>query len=134
MKEWQVKQEVYHRLNKNHTDDLNKVEIVFDDNQEVIIKNAIRHFNEKVDEWLYPAKSYVVAICYAYWISRDFDEDFYDLLNEPMLLAGNDPYFKTYENSKEIYDSILNNIDWPLMVIHGMVRDIKGYYDVEIGY
>ena len=134
MKEWQVKQEVYHRLNKNHTDDLNKVEIVFDDNQEVIIKNAIRHFNEKVDEWLYPAKSYVVAICYAYWISRDFDEYFYDLLNEPMLLAGNDPYFKTYENSKEIYDSILNNIDWPLMVIHGMVRDIKGYYDVEIGY
>ena len=97
MKEWQVKQEVYHRLNKNHTDDLNKVEIVFDDNQEVIIKNAIRHFNEKVDEWLYPAKSYVVAICYAYWVSRDFNEDFYDLLNEPMLLAGNDPYFKTYE-------------------------------------
>tara|TARA_B100000768_G_scaffold39913_1_gene38768 strand:- start:49033 stop:49437 length:405 start_codon:yes stop_codon:yes gene_type:complete len=134
MKEWQVKQEVYHRLNKDHTDDLNKVEIVFDDNQEVIIKNAILHFNEKVDEWLYPAKSYVVAICYAYWISRDFDEDFYDLLNDPMLLAENDPYFKTYENSKEIYDRILNNIDWPLMVIHGMVRDIKGYYDVEIGY
>ena len=134
MKEWQVKQEVYHRLNKYHTDDLNKVEIVFDDNQEVIIKNAIRHFNEKVDEWLYPAKSYVVAICYAHWISRDFDEDFYDLLNEPMLLAGNDPYFQTYDSSKEIYDSILNNIDWPLMVIHGMVRDIKGYYDVEIGY
>ena len=134
MQEWKIKQEVYHRLNKDHTDDLNKVKIVFDDNQEVIIKNAILHFNEKVDEWLYPAKSYVVAICYAHWISRDFDEDFYDLLNDPMLLAGNDPYFKTYENSKEIYDRILNNIDWPLMVIHGMVRDIKGYYDVEIGY
>jgi len=134
MKEWQVKQEVYHRLNKDHTDDLNKVKIVFDDNQEVIIKNAIRHFNEKVDEWLYPAKSYAVAICYAHWISKDFNEDFYDLLNDPMLLAGNDPYFQTYDSSKEIYDSILNNIDWPLMVIHGMVRDIKGYYDVEIGY
>jgi len=134
MQEWKIKQEVYHRLNKDHTDDLNKVEIVFDDNQEVIIKNAILHFNEKVDEWLYPAKSYVVAICYAYWISRDFNEDFYDLLNDPMLLAGNDPHFKTYENSKEIYDRVLNNIDWPLMVIHGMVGDIKGYYDVEIWY
>jgi len=134
MKEWQVKQEVYHRLNKDHTDDLNKVKIVFDDNQEVIIKNAIRHFNEKVDEWLYPAKSYAVAICYAYWISKDFNEDFYDLLNDPMLLAGNDPYFQTYDSSKEIYDRILNNIDWPLMIIHGMVSDIKGYYDVEIGY
>ena len=46
-----------------HKDDLNKVDIVW--RPDSIVNDAVRHFDEKVDEWIYPAKSYFVAICYA---------------------------------------------------------------------
>ena len=130
MKDWKVKQEVYHRLNKEYSDDLNKVDIVISDKVE---EDALRHFFEYVDEWIYPSKSYAVAFCYAYWISQDFDEDFWQLLNDPMLLAGNDPYYKTYDESPEVYDYLFDHVDWPIPM-KGMVPDIKEYYDAEIGY
>ena len=130
MKDWKVKQEVYHRLNTEHSDDLNKVDIVITEN---VKEDAARHFFEYVDEWIYPSKSYAVAYCYAYWISQDFDEDFWELLRDPMLLAGNDPYYKTYDESPEVYDYLFDNIDWPIPMT-GMVPDIRKYYDAEIGY
>jgi hypothetical protein len=130
MKEWKVKQEVYHRLNKEYSDDLNKVDIVISDK---VAEDALRHFFEYVDEWIYPSKSYAVAFCYAYWISQDFDEDFWELLKDPMLLAGNDPYYKTYDESPEVYDYLFDHVDWPIPM-KGMVPDIKEYYDAEIGY
>jgi len=129
MQDWKIKQEIYHRLNTEYTDDLNKVDIVITEN---VKEDALRHFFEYVDEWIYPAKSYAVAFCYAYWISQDYNEDFYELLNDPMLLAGNDPYYKTYAESPEVYDYLFNAIDLPIPM-KGMVPDIKEYYDVECG-
>ena len=131
MKTWRIKQELYHRLNKEYTDDLNKVDILFTDN---IIENAHRHFFERVDHWIYPAKSYFVAICYASWISKDFNEDFYEVLSDPMLLAGNDPYFLPYGDAEAIYDEIISKIDINNIEMIGMVSDVKEYYNAEIGY
>jgi hypothetical protein len=129
MQEWKVKQEIYHRLNHEYRDDLNKVDIVMSDDY----NDIIRHFHEKVDQWIYPAKSYFVAVCYASWISEDYNEDLIELLKDPMLLAGNDPYFKTYEEDQETYDKILRDIELPLKMT-GMVPDVKEYYDEEIGF
>lgn len=127
MKEWKIRQEIYHRLNREYTDDLNRVDIAFREN---IVYEALRHFNERVDEWIYPAKSYFVAICYASWIAEDFNEDFYELLNDEMLLAGNDPYFMTYSKDRDTYDAILKDIQLPLAMT-GMVPDVRGYYEDE---
>lgn len=129
MKEWKIKQEVYHRLNKEDSDNLNLVDIQITTN---IKEDALRHFFEKIDEWIYPSKSYVVAFCYAYWISIDYDEDFWELLRDPNLLYGNDPYFKTYDEDPETYDFLFDHIDWPIPM-QGMVSDIKEYYNAEIG-
>ena len=129
MKEWRVRQELYHRLNKEYSDDLNNVDIVW---TEDVVNEAVRHFYERIDQWIYPSKSYFVAICYASWLSEDFDEDFFDLLNDPMLLAGNDPYFKPYNLDSEIYDSILKHVSLPLPMT-GMVEDVRSYYEEEFG-
>jgi len=128
MQEWKVKQEIYHRLNKYHTDDLNSVDIRISNDYNDIVK----HFTEQVDEWIYPAKSYFVAVCYASWISQDYDEDLLTLLNDPLLLAGNDPYFKTYSEDPHTYDKILQDVTLPLPMT-GMVPDVKEYYNDEIG-
>jgi hypothetical protein len=127
MKEWKIRQEYFHTMNKEYSDDLNKVKITLSDD---IVDNAVRHFNEYVDEWIYPAKSYAVAICYASWIAEDFDEDFYELLNDSDLLAGNDPYFVPYEEDKYTYDEIIDAV-LPLQ-FEGMVPDIREYYEEEI--
>jgi hypothetical protein len=128
MQEWKIKQEIYHRLNKEYSDDLNKVDIVISDDYSDIIK----HFYQQVDQWIYPAKSYFVAVCYASWISEDYGDDLINLLKDPMLLAGNDPYFKTYDQDPTTYYKILKDITIPIQMF-GMVPDVRRYYDEEIG-
>ena len=130
MQEWKIKQEIYHRLNLEHSDDLNSVDIRISN---TVKEDALRHFYENIQEWIYPSKSYAVAYCYAYWISQDYGENFWDLLNDPLLLAGNDPYFETYDNSPEVYDYLFERVDWPIPMT-GMVPDIKEYYNAEIGH
>lgn len=131
MKIWKIKQEIYHRLNHEFKDDLNAVDIEI---TEDIVGEAIHHFHHKVNKWIYPAKSYFVAICYASWIAKDFGEDFYETLNDPGLLAGNDPFFVPYHKANNIYDEILSVIDATDIKMTGMVPDVKEYYDAEIGY
>ena len=41
MKDWKIKQELYHRLNRTHDDDLKEVKVEIDDD---IVGNAIRYF------------------------------------------------------------------------------------------
>jgi hypothetical protein len=98
---------------------------------EEVVKYALQYFQTKEIGWIYPSKSYVVAICYAKWLSEDFGEDFYELLNDEELLAGNDPYFVTYKKSKDLYDEIINNIE-NFDENRGVIPDIRKYYEEEI--
>ena len=127
MKDWKIKQELYHRLNVVHEDDLSKVNIQKTNN---VVDDAIRYFNERDIGWIYPSKSYVVAICYAWWLSHDFQEDFADLLNDKDLLYGNDPYFKPYSEDTDTYNAIIDKV-LPLNETKGMVPDIKKGYTAE---
>jgi hypothetical protein len=128
MKEWKIKQEIYHRLYKTYDDDLKLFIIEFTDN---VVEKAIEYFKNDKLGWVYPSKSYVVAICYAKWISYDFDENFYEILNDENLLAGNDPYFLPYGKSKKIYDDILKRIG-DFDQSSGIIPDIRRYYEEEI--
>tara|TARA_R110002072_G_scaffold1322_2_gene10781 strand:+ start:5369 stop:5707 length:339 start_codon:yes stop_codon:yes gene_type:complete len=98
--------------------------------EENIVRDAVLHFNEYVDETIRPAKAYFVAICYAHWLSQDFNEDFFELLNDKYLLAENDPHFIQYHLDIDTYDQILKNIEFPLKMI-GMVPDVRKYYEDE---
>lgn len=129
MKEWKIRQFVYHSTTQEYQDDLNKFDIVY--NEDNIVNDAVLHFEERVDQFLYPAKSYFVAICYAYWIQQQYGDDFYESLNDKNLLYGNDPYFKTYDEDKETYDQILQRVE--LLPMKGMVPDVRKYYDAECG-
>jgi len=126
-KEWKIRQALYHKLNSDYTDDLKKIKIEINKN---IVENAVRYFFNEDMPFIYPSKSYVVAICYAYWLSKDFSEDFYELLDDNNLLYGNDPYFKTYSEDTKTYDEILKKV-MPLDENKGIVPDIKNYYMAE---
>jgi len=124
--EWKIRQEIYHRLNKEHSDDLNDKEVVITKN---IVDDAVRYFFERDIGWIYPSKSYMVGICYAKWISEEFGGDPLEYLSDPDLLFGNDPYYTCYNDTPEIYDEILEKIgNYQFDMTSGMVPDVREYF------
>lgn len=130
MKEWKARQSAYHLTASLFKDDLNNIETVW--RPDTVVEDALRHFEEYVDEWIYPAKSYVVAICYAYWLGKDFKEPFFEALNDDELLFNNDPHFVPYWHDEETYDAILDKMNFDQT--KGMVPDIYEYYKEEMLY
>jgi len=128
MLNWKIQQEIYHKLNQYHDDDLSLHNIEITDN---IIRDAIKYFTTTELGWVYPAKSYVVGICYAKWLNQYFAEDFYRSLNDVDLLFGNDPYFVPYEKDKNTYDTILNIVGFDFDETLGIIPDIKKYFIEE---
>jgi hypothetical protein len=131
MKDWKVKQEIFHRLNNKYEDDLNDKDIELNAD---IVENAVKYFTTTELGWVYPAKSYVVGICYAKWISELYSENFYDLLNDGDLLYGNDPYFTPYNQNKKDYDAIIKIVGLNFDENIGIIPDIKEYFIKEFNY
>jgi len=131
MKDWKVKQEIFHRLNNKYEDDLNDKDIELNTD---IVGNAVKYFTTTELGWVYPAKSYVVGICYAKWISEIYSENFYELLNDEDLLYGNDPYFIPYNQNKKDYDTIIKIVGLNFDENIGIIPDIKEYFIKEFNY
>jgi hypothetical protein len=128
MQDWKIKQELYHRMNQIHSDNLNDKEIILSDN---IVDNAVRYFKETNIGWIYPAKSYMVGICYARWLSEEYGGHPLDYLEDEELLYGNDPYFVQYSTDPASYHKILKSIGGWGFEETGMVSDVKEYYKTE---
>lgn len=126
--EWKIRQEIYHRLNTDHSDDLNTKDVEMSGN---IVGNAVRYFHERDIGWIYPAKSYMVAICYSRWLAREFGGRPVEYLDDPELLFKNDPYFVEYSRNPQIYHQILNQIGWEFDESDGMVPDVYQYFREE---
>ena len=92
----------------NAFDDIGLDYIYIKQSKEDLVKLIIKFFNTE-SLLIYPAKSYFVAIVYAKCIEKYFHINFYDALNDEELLPD-DKYFKTYNESKDIYDKVLESI------------------------
>ena len=128
--DWKIRQEIYHRLHTDYTDDLNKVKISECPGSQTL-DYAIEYFTNDKLGWVYPAKSYVVGICYALWLTKDFGGNFWEYLNDPDLLYRNDPYFVPYDEDRKTYDSIIDTVGLGFDQRLGVVPDIRHYYEEE---
>ncbi len=125
MNEWRVRQEVYHRLREENPDDLNNIDIQMTEN---VVEEAIDYFKTKNKGWIYPAKSYMVGICYSKWLSERFGDTPLSYLDNPNLLYSNDPFFVPYSEDKETYDKILETVTWDFDKQQGMCPDVWVYF------
>ena len=129
MKEWKIKQEIYHRLNPEHVDDLKNFDVKIDTD---IVGYAIKYFETTDIGWIWPAKSYMVGICYARWLAEEFGGRPLEYLNDPTLLYNNDDYFKTYSEDPATYIRILEKIGgWNFDNTRGVVPQVRTYFDLE---
>jgi hypothetical protein len=127
--EWKILQEIYHRLNVNFTDDASNFDIEINDD---IINNAVKYFKQRDIGYIWPAKSYMVGICYAKWLSKEFGGNPLDYLSDPELLYNNDPYFKSYDDDSDTYNKILDKIgSWDFDESAGVVPDVRQYFIKE---
>ena len=97
----------------NDFDDINLPYTVRAYNSDEALVKEIVSFFINGSELIYPAKSYFVALVYAKLLEKYFGVDFYTALEDKELLPD-DIFFVTYNNSREIYDSVLKIIGNPL--------------------
>lgn len=129
MKEWKMWQEVYNRLVTDHTDarHLHKREMSEDK-----VNAALGYVREQSDVGVYPGKSYMVAIIYATMLEKVYNEDFYEVLDDPDLLHGQDDFFVPYSQDKETYDAIIKALEgMPNWLEGGWAPKTVGYFYLE---
>lgn len=104
MKEWKVRQHLYHKV-RCPDDFIEKKDTAFSDD---VVSDIIKYFTEPISKTLvYPAKSYAVALIYARLLAKYFGEDFLTALNDPDLLYGNDQHFVAYHRDIRTYDTAI---------------------------
>jgi len=127
MKEWKIRQKIYHTMHQfeEFSDDLSKMKILENYDEFFIVEKALEYPFIQSEFLYYPAKSYAVAITYAYLIEKEFSDKMLECLDDPELLFNNDPYFKKYSDDKKIYDEIISK--FPFEILEKMEKCSEDY-------
>lgn len=110
---WKERQHMYHR--KAHVVDIHNAEqqIFIDMTNDELCKWAIEYFKRDFNCCIYPAKSFSVAYIYAVLIKEVFEPQtpLIELLRDPYLLYGNDPFFEPYNDETSfIYEQMIQEV------------------------
>ena len=77
---------------------------------ENIPQKVISYFYNDPEKWELPAKNYFVRICLAKYLSKKFHGiKFIEALNNNDILPYDDKFSLPYQESKELYDNIINS-------------------------
>ena len=102
-----LRQKIYLAMNPNEVHVGNKKIIVKDVTQRELTKDLIDYFTIELEDLIYPAKSYAVAIIYGILLNKYFNLDLYTALRDEELFLGTDQYFVPYSRSPKAYDETL---------------------------
>lgn len=130
MKVWKLNQHHFNMVFGDITEPRSKVIKTISSKDEIVYQ-AIRYFNTRDPVLYYPSKSYSVAIIYSRLLELHFNENFYECLDDPVLLYGNDDYFRPYSQSKDIYDEVINVIGLDFDMTNGWVSETIRYFNEE---
>lgn len=136
MKDYKAYQYIYNRTHEH--EDFIEEDYVYADTDQEILKYGVAYFYEDLSRLYYPAKSYSVAIIYSYLISKNFHENFYEVLNDEDLFCGNDRFFTPYQERKPLYDYIIKSIalfdeDFVLNMNLEQISKTVGFFEKEFG-
>jgi hypothetical protein len=127
--EYKDYQELYQLLVTDHPDAFANMEIV---EEEELVHNALKYFDHATFPLIYPAKSYAVAIIYAYKIKEVYGVPVLTTLDDPDLFLGQDPYFVPYSADKATYTDIIAHLqDRPNFLNEGWAPQTVKYFYAE---
>jgi hypothetical protein len=97
-------------------DDLQNEIIIEEWDESMIVQRALEYPVKQTKELYYPAKSYAIGLIYSLLLVKHFGGELLTYLDDPLLLFGNDPYFKPYRQNKSVYDELIEK--FPPEAIH----------------
>lgn len=122
-------QRLYNELVQEHPDDFGNFEYI---EEEEIVQNALKYFDSATFPLIYPAKSYAVALIYAFKIKEVYGVPVLETLNDPDLFLGQDPYFVPYSCDPESYQGIIAALqDRPGWLGQGWAPKSVEYFNLE---
>lgn len=98
---------------------------LFDDQD--IINPARSYFYKDPKIWKLPAKNYFVRICLAFYVAELYKLNPFILMNYNEILPYEDIYSKRYNEDKNTYDAIMNNVDITNSYGYRKTIEIFGY-------
>jgi hypothetical protein len=130
--DWRKRRTISYIKNSTNFGDthLDFFEVQMDNDQ---LFNIIIKFFETKSELLYPAKSYYVAIIYAWLLNKYFGEDIRIALNYADLLNYDDMYFVRYDDNKDLYDRLIEKVIENLEkgVYDSSIEETRSYFNKE---
>ena len=118
---WRERRKLFYLKYKTNLDDVN-LPYLFEPQSEIELVDTVVRFFASKSELIYPAKSYYVAIIYAYLLNEYFGENILTALDKPDLLNYDDKYFVPYSSNPKVYDLILGRV---------YENIVKGVYDIS---
>lgn len=110
---WKERQHLYHQ-NVSAVDVHNiEEQICLDMTDEDLCAWSTQYFKQDFNCCVYPAKSFSVAYIYATLIHEVFEPQtpLVEILRDPYLLYGNDPFFEPYNNQTSfVYDHLIREV------------------------
>jgi hypothetical protein len=108
MVDWKIRSKIFHLMTPDTGDDLKEEIIIEEWEKQEIEKRACEYAHKNTKELFYPGKAYAIATTFAILLSNTFGGEPISYLKDPELLAGNDPYFKPFdESNRDIYYNLL---------------------------
>lgn len=130
MKHYTYRRHTFYHLSGHESFEDEHKNFEIKDREASVVEDAVVYLTDGSSYLNFPGAARAVAIATADFISRNFNEDFHEVLSDKSLMHGNDPYFKTYLEDKDIYDAILSKlprqeIDWSnyrMSVTHRLIK------------
>lgn len=110
MKEYEYRRNVFYGIHGHEDFEDEHSNFNYTIENDSVVEDGVTYLLDGTSYLRFPGAARAVAIAVADIISREFNEDFYEVLNDKSLMHFNDPFFKTYNEDKEVYDKILNKI------------------------
>lgn len=131
MKEYEYRRTVFYQLHGHESFEDEHKNFEYTIENETVVQDAVTYLLDGTSYLRFPGAARAVAIAVADLISREFGEDFFEILNQSSLMNNNDPFFKTYKEDQNTYDAILEKVprekivwDSPRMAItHRLIRE-----------
>lgn len=98
-----------------------------------VIVSALNMISGDVEALEFPAKSYIVAICYADYIAENYNTDFYTVLTHPQLLHDDDHFVAYNDETAAVYDALVPLVINPAFMKTELYNIIIGYCKEELG-
>ena len=112
MTEWQLRQEVSHRVFPPD-DFLKPGESTINECQDEWLQVCLDYFTIEQPVLIYPCKAFCVAYIYAQLLHQHFNRPVVESLSDKCLLYGNDQYFRPYGEIPRVYDFLIENVQPP---------------------